>query len=293
MLCFGHADGATIEEAVAALERRVGEGYRAVRLQAGVPGLRRVYGVPVEGGSEAQTGTRMAADGGALPAEGDWDTAPYLRHATRLFAAARARVGDAVHLLHDVHHRLTPNEAAQLGKALEPYGLFWLEDATPAENQEALRHVRRHTTTPLAVGEVFNSLHDCRALIAEQLIDFIRAAVCHAGGITHLRRIADYAAIWGVRTGCHGAADLSPVTMAAALHFGRWVPNFGIQEYAVHPPESAEVFRWDWRFESGVLHSGEAPGLGVSLDERAAARFPYRRAYLDVNRLTDGTLWDW
>ncbi len=283
MLCYTHADGTTIEHALDVVDRHVSAGYHAIRVQAGVPGLQRIYGVHAPG----------AVDMDALPAEGDWDTAKYLRFAPKLFEAARLRVGEDMHLLHDTHHRLLPNEAAQLGKSLEPFNLFWLEDVTPAENQEALRHVRRHTTTPLAIGEVFNTIWDCQALITEQLIDYIRTAVVHAGGITHLRRIADLAALYGIRTGCHGAADLSPVTMAAALHFGRAIPNFGIQEYSVHPNEASEVFRWDWRLEGGYLFSGESPGLGITIDEAAAARFPYRRAYLDVNRLTDGTLWNW
>jgi mannonate dehydratase len=66
-----------------------------------------------------------------------------------------------VHLLHDAHRRLTPTEAGWLGKRLEDYGLFWLEDATPAELQERFRRIRAQTATPLAVGEVFNSIHDC------------------------------------------------------------------------------------------------------------------------------------
>ena len=139
-----------------------------------------------------------------------------------------------MHLLHDVHHRCTPIEAARLGKSLEPYHLFWLEDPTPAELQEGFRIIRQHTTTPLAVGEVFNTIFDCHLLIQEQLIDYIRTAVVHAGGISHLRKIAALAELYHVRTGCHGATDLSPVCMAAALHFDISVHNFGIQEYMHH-----------------------------------------------------------
>ena len=66
----------------------------------------------------------------------------------------RREVGFDVHLLHDVHHRLTPIEAARLGKSLEPHRLFWLEDPVPAEHQASFRTIRQHTTTPIAVGEV-------------------------------------------------------------------------------------------------------------------------------------------
>jgi mannonate dehydratase len=285
MLCYTHASGATLDDTMAAVQSHVDSGYKAIRIQCGVPGLKRIYGVHGDEHRSDQHEQR--------PAEGDWDTAAYLRFAPKIFEGARKRFGEELHFLHDAHHRLLPIEAAQLGKSLEPYSLFWMEDATPAENQENFRLIRRHTTTKLAVGEVFNSLWDCQALISEQLIDFIRATIVHAGGITHVRRIADFASLYGVRTGFHGAADLSPVTMGAALHFGRWVPNFGIQEYALHPPEASNVFRWDWSLREGMLHSGESPGIGVEINEEAAAKYPYRRAYLDVNRLTDGTLWNW
>jgi mannonate dehydratase len=144
------------------------------------------------------------------------------------------------------------------------------------------------------VGEVFNTLWDCKDLIQNQLIDYIRATVVHAGGITHLRRISDFAALHQVRTGCHGATDLSPVCMGAALHFDTWVPNFGIQEYMRHTELTDAVFPHAYSFSTGLMHCGEAIGHGVDIDEALAAKYPYQRAYLPVNRLAhDGTLWNW
>jgi mannonate dehydratase len=195
--------------------------------------------------------------------------------------------------LHDAHHRLTPIEAARLGKALEPYHLFWLEDAVTAELQEGFRIVRQHTTTPLALGEVFSMIYDAHILISEQLIDFIRMTIVHSGGITHLQKIAHFADVYHVRTGCHGATDLSPVSMAAALHFDISINNFGIQEYMRHTPETDEVFPHQYWFADGYLHPSDAPGFGVDLDEALAAKFPYGRAYLPINRKLDGTMWNW
>ncbi len=286
VLVYGHANGGDIAETCDAVERYLEAGYRAVRAQAGVPGVKLAYGV-------GRGDLYYEPADAALPTETVWDTAAYLNFAPRLFEALRDRFGPEPRLLHDVHHRLTPIEAARLGKSLEPYALFWMEDATPAENQEAFRLIRQHTTTPLAVGEIFNTLWDCKDLIQQQLIDYIRATVVGAGGITHLRRIADFAAVWQVRTGCHGATDLSPVTMGAALHFDSWVPNFGIQEYMRHTPETDEVFPHAYRFEAGFLHPGDAPGHGVDIDEALAARFPYQPRQLPVARLTDGTMWNW
>jgi mannonate dehydratase len=229
----------------------------------------------------------------SLPTENLWSSQKYLDHVPKLFETLRERHGVAVHLLHDVHHRLTPIEAARLGKALEPMHLFWMEDPTPAENQSNFRLIRQHTVTPLAVGEVFNTIWDCKQLLEEQLIDYVRTTVVHAGGITHLRRIADYAAVYNVRLGCHGATDLSPVCMGASLHLNLAIPNFGVQEYMRHAAETDDVFPHAYTFSEGYLHPGEAPGHGVDINEAAAAKFPYRRAYLPVNRLEDGTLWHW
>jgi mannonate dehydratase len=286
VMVYGHANGATIEETIDNARHYKEQGYKAIRLQAGVPGLASTYGVS----KDRYFYEPADAD---LPTENLWSTEKYLRSVPPLFEAAREALGWDVHLLHDVHHRLTPIEAGRLGKDLELWRPFWLEDAVPAENQENFRLIRAHTTTPLAVGEIFNSIWDCKQLIEEQLIDYIRATVVHAGGITHLRRIASFAAMHNVRTGCHGATDLSPVCMAAALHFDLWVPNFGIQEYMRHTEETDAVFPHAYSFEDGAMHPGEAPGLGVDVDEELAAKYEYRRAYLPVNRLEDGSMHDW
>jgi mannonate dehydratase len=285
-MVYGHATGSDIEETEDRVAAHLEQGYKAVRAQCGIPGLEKVYGV-AKAGAAYEPATR------GLPEEQVWSTEKYLDFVPKLFERLRERFGFGPHLLHDAHHRLSPIEAARLGKALEPYRLFWLEDPTPAENQDAFRLIRQHTVTPLAVGEVFNSIWDCKNLIQNQLIDYIRASVVHAGGITHLRRIADLAALYQVRTGCHGPTDVSPVGMGAALHFGLWVPNFGIQELMPHNAETEAVFPHAYRFADGYLHPGETLGHGVEIDETLAAKFPYQRAYLPVARREDGTLWDW
>jgi mannonate dehydratase len=286
VMVYGHANGRDIEETCDEVAKYIDLGYKAIRAQSGVPGLASTYGV-------AKDKMYYEPADAALPTENVWSSEKYLDHAPKLFETLRARFGFDHHLLHDVHHRLTPIEAARLGKSLEPYRLFWMEDATPAENQEAFRLIRQHTVTPLAVGEIFNTVWDCKDLIQNQLIDYIRATVVHAGGITHLRRIADLAALYQVRTGCHGATDLSPVCMGAALHFDISIPNFGIQEYMRHTEETDAVFPHAYTFDRGTLYPGDVPGHGVEIDEALAAKYPYQPAYLPVNRLEDGTLWNW
>jgi mannonate dehydratase len=286
VLVYGHASGSGVEETVQAVAHYLDLGYKAIRAQSGIPGLASTYGV----GSGAMYYEPAEKD---APPENSWSSEQYLNFVPGLFARLRKEFGDQLHLLHDAHHRLTPIEAARLGKSLEPFHLFWLEDPTPAELQESFRLIRRHTTTPLAVGEVFNTIFDCQQLIQEQLIDYIRTTVVHAGGITHLRKIANLAEIYQVRTGAHGATDMSPVCMAAALHFDLSVHNFGIQEFMHHSPETDKVFPHSYSLEGGLAHPGEAPGLGVDIDETLAAKYPYQRAYLPINRKLDGTMHSW
>ena len=286
VLVYAHANGADIAEAIDSVQQHQALGYLAVRAQAGVPGVASSYGVP-KGGKPYEPAER------GLPSESLWSTEKYLNFAPQLFQQLRQAVGPDLHLLHDVHHRLTPIEAARLGKSLEPYHLFWMEDPVPAELQEGFALIRSHTTTPIATGEVFNSIWEAQDLIRNQWIDYLRMTIVHAGGITHLKKVADFAALYHVKMGFHGATDLSPITMAAALHFDIAIHNFGIQEHMPHTKLTDDVFPHNYFFDGGYMHPGEGPGLGVDIDEALAAKHPYQRAYLPVARKLDGTLTDW
>ncbi|MEO1717114.1 MAG: D-mannonate dehydratase ManD [Planctomycetota bacterium] len=286
VMVYGHASGMDLNEAIDNVRDYKERGYRAIRVQSGVPGLDSTYGVG-RGKYFYEPADRT------LPPENIWSTRKYLNYAPSLFEAAREAVGPDTHLLHDVHHRLTPIEAARLGKDLEPYNLFWLEDAVQCELQAGFELIRQHTTTPLAVGEVFNSIYDCQELLSKQLIDYIRMTVSHGGGITQLRKIAALADVYHVRTGCHGATDMSPACIAACLHFGMWVPNFGVQEFMLHTEETREIFGAEYTFDDGYVHPGDKPGLGVEFDESSVEKYPYIPAYLPVNRKEDGTMWNW
>ena len=293
IMAYGHASGRDTQELFDSIRAHLDLGYRSIRVQTSVPGINAVYGVAAQSSIDGRRYDYEPAQRIPLPAEEDWDTRAYLRHLPTVFEAVRSEFGPEIPLLHDGHHRMTPIQAARLGKALEPYDLFWLEDCTPAENQDALRLVRQHTTTPLAIGEVFNTVWDYQTLIREQLIDYVRSAVTHTGGITAMRRLLDFAAQYQIKSGIHGPTDISPVGMAAALHLDLAIHNFGIQEYMRHGALTDEVFRQSFTFADGYLHPGDQPGLGVDLDETAAARFPYVPAYLPFNRLKDGTVHDW
>jgi mannonate dehydratase len=286
ILVYCHANGRNIGETLEKTGYEIEKGFKAVRVQSGIPGIDHAYGV-----ARDHESYEPAHKG--LPAEEFWDTSKYLNFVPALFEKCREIFGDNIHLLHDVHHRCTPIEAARLARELEPFHLFWLEDPVAGELQEGLRLIRHHSTTPIAIGEVFNTIYDYSTLFTEQLIDYIRMPVVHGGGITHLLKVAAMASVYHINTGFHGATDLSPLNLAASIHLNMSVNNFGIQEYMPHQEIVNEVFKTNYRFNDGFLTIDDSPGIGVDIDEKSAAKFPYMMARLPVNRKTDGTLYNW
>jgi mannonate dehydratase len=291
-MVYAHATGADLEDLMDSISFYREQGYKAVRVQCGVPGMPSAsYGVSETKGDVENYITDFS---GIRPKVEIWDTDRYLRYMPGALAEIRARFGPDLKILHDVHHRLLPREAAEFAKAVEPVSLYWLEDPTPAEDQDALTLVRQHSTVPIAIGEVFNSIWDCNKLIEKELIDFIRVAVTYAGGITPVKRIVDLAGMHNVRTGFHGAPSHSPLSMAAQAQINAWAPNFGIQEYLVlGTPECDALFPSEHYLENGLFHVSDAPGLGVDFDEHEAERYSYKPGSHPVVRLEDGTLWNY
>lgn len=291
-MVYAHATGANLEGLMDNVARYVEQGYKAVRVQCGIPDMPSAsYGVTESESNEEDYITDFS---GIVPKLEIWNTDRYMRFMPDALMAIRERFGPDLKILHDVHHRLLPREAAEFAKAVEPARLFWLEDPTPAENQDALRLLRQHSTVPIAIGEVFNSPWDCNKLIENELIDFIRVAVTYAGGITPVKRIVDLAAMHHVRTGFHGAPSHSPLCMAAQAHLNAWAPNFGIQEYLVlGTPECDALFPSEHKMDNGMFYVSDAPGLGVDFDESEAAKYEYSPGSHPVVRLEDGTLWNY
>jgi len=290
-LVYAHATGANLDDLLESIAHYQSLGYKAVRVQCGIPGMNvGGYGIAAAGNNQEQFITQF----GELPDTEIWNTEKYLRYMPTVFEKIRERFGVDLKVLHDVHHRLLPREAAAFGKEIEKYDLYWMEDPTPADDQSALRIIRQHTTVPIAIGEVFNSIWDCKQLIEEELIDFIRVSATYAGGITHVRRIVELAGLHNVRTGFHGAPSHSPISMAAQGHMNLWAPNFGIQEYLVlGTVECDALFPSKHFYKDGMFHISDAPGLGVDFDEKEAIRYSFERRYHPVVRLEDGTMWNY
>jgi mannonate dehydratase len=262
---YGHAGGRTPEEAVRSIQGFLDRGYRYVRCQVGVSG-QAVYGA--RDAAESRQGTPFT---GRL-----FEPKEYLLAVPKIFAGVRQALGDKVELLHDVHERLHPIQAIQLCKDLEPYKLFFLEDPFAPEDVGYFRHLRSQTSTPIAMGELFNNPVEYVDLIAERLIDFIRCHVSQIGGISAARKLASLCEFFRVRTAWHGPGDTSPVGHAANAHLDLATWNFGVQEAALFSERAREVFPGTPAVKDGMMWVNEAPGLGVDLDEALAAKYPIR-----------------
>lgn len=257
-----HAAGRTIDEAVDQAQELAEAGQRHVRLQVSTPGGGG-YGAP-----------KVPTEYPDAPYRDGWSVRDYLRRTPALFEAARERLPENLELLHDVHSRLSPKEAVWLARALEPYRLFFLEDVLPPEHWDRLPEVRAASPVPLAVGELTTSLQDAVRLVRDGGVDFIRSHVSDIGGLTPARKIADLAELCGVKTAWHGPGDTSPIGAAANVALDVTSPAFGIQEGHVYNEATHEVFPGTLRIENGWLFPNEAPGWGIDLDEKAAARHP-------------------
>ncbi|HEY8548622.1 MAG TPA: enolase C-terminal domain-like protein [Vicinamibacterales bacterium] len=269
--CYYHASGRDFKEVEDNARKGMELGFRYIRVQGGVPGL-ATYGA--RGGAAADAGDASEPVGPTNP-RAVWESAPYVRMLPKLFEHLRTTLGDEVQLLHDVHERVHLNEAINLCKALEPYRLFFLEDPFPPEDNAWFRQLRQHTSIPLAMGELFNTVQEYLPLISERLIDFIRIHISQIGGLSPARKVAALSEFFGVRTAWHGPGDASPVAHAAQLALELATYNFGIHEGGNFPPETREVFRGAPEQKDGYMFANDTPGHGVDVDEKLAARFPF------------------
>ncbi|MFO1248726.1 MAG: enolase C-terminal domain-like protein [Alphaproteobacteria bacterium] len=262
---YGHASGSEISECIDSAKKYIAQGFRHVRIQVGVPGM--------AGYGSRAGGTRIPALHNAPVFEREGAK----RRALQLFEAARKELGPEIELLHDAHERYTPSEAVQLAKDLEQYRLFFLEDPLSPEDIMWFPNIRAQTSTPLAMGELFNSPHEWTPLIKDRLIDYMRMHISQMGGLTPARKVAAFGEIFNVRTAFHGPGDVSPIGHMAMTHLNLSITNFGIQEYSEMNDATKEIFHGVPEMKNGYLWANDKPGWGMEIDEAAAAKHPFRR----------------
>jgi len=280
---YTHAHGADEIELAENAKALMEKGFRYVRVQMAVPGL-TTYGssgkASVSALDSAQTRT--------------WEPTPYVRRVPKMLDYLRIHLGEDVELLHDVHERIPPIQGVWLAKAVEPYRLFFLEDLFAPEDISYFRMVRQQCATPIAMGELFVNPAEYVPLVQQQLIDFIRVHISDIGGLSVAHKLAAFGEFLGVRTAFHGPGDVSPVGHAANMHLDLAIPNFGIQELALFPERTRAVFPGCPVVHDGCLWANDKPGLGIDIDEKLAAQYPFPEdplngAWPEIRRL-DGTV---
>ena len=282
---YTHADGADYMATVESAKRFMAQGFRNVRVQVGVPGM--------AGYGSARGGDTTIK---ALHDKPVFEPAVYIRRALKLFETCRKELGEEVELLHDVHERVSPNQAVQFAKDAEKFKLFFMEDPLSPEDIAYFRQMRQNCATPLAMGELFNSPHEWQPLIAERLIDYIRVHVSQVGGFTPARKIAILAENFGVKTAWHGPGDVSPVGHMANVTLDLVSYNFGIQEYSAFNQRTQEIFSDCPVMKNGYLWVSEKPGWGIEVNEKEAAKSPFTPGRNNLNggwgeiRRMDGTV---
>ncbi|MEZ5401409.1 MAG: enolase C-terminal domain-like protein [Bryobacteraceae bacterium] len=268
---YAHASGKTFQEVEDGVRRWMEQGYRHVRVQVATPGF---SGYGVSGASTSDTVRGMRPEGAADSPV--YEPTPYVNNIIKAFDYLRTKLGFDVELLHDVHERVFPAQAMLLAKALEPYRLFFLEDPFAPEDVGWFRILRQQTATPLAMGELFVNRQEWLPLVAERLIDFIRIHISAVGGLNMARKVAACCEFFNVRTAWHGPGNVSPVGHAVNLHLDLATYNFGIQEQNFFPDVVREVFPGAPEIRGGYMYSNGKPGLGIDLDEKLAAKYPFK-----------------
>ncbi len=262
---YRHASGTNLKEVEDAVRKAMEAGFRHVRAQIGVEG-QATYGA----GTSAVKGTSETERARAET----WEPRQYTRLVPKMFEHLRVQLGDEVELLHDTHERIPPILAMQLCRDLEPYKLFFLEDPFSPEDVGYFEKLRALTSTPLAMGELFNNPNEWLSLVSGRLIDFIRIHMSQIGGLTPARKVAALCEFFAVRTAWHGPGDVSPVGHAANVHLDLATPNFGVQESRIFTQAEQDVFPGCPELKNGYYYASDRPGLGIDLNEDLAAKFP-------------------
>jgi galactonate dehydratase len=205
----------------------------------------------------------------------------------------RDAVGDAIDIMVDFHGRTYPATAIEYINAIAGYRPYFCEEPVPPENIDALAEVRRAVRVPIATGERLVTRHQFRAVLEKQAAHVIQPDLCHCGGLLEAKKIAAMAEAYCVGVAPHN--PLGPVANAAALHFALSTPNFLIQEdMLTDVPWRWEVVESSLRTENGYWLPTASPGLGVEVNERAAARRPFAQEPItSAVYAPDGAVLDW
>ena len=261
--CYAHADGKSPGEVAVNVQKYMDQGFQYVRIQRGGYGSLYLAQKP------------DFKDAGFGRATDDFmDENAYVLTVPKMFKEVRKQCGENVELLHDTHERVQPMNIINMCRRLEEYNPYFIEDPVSPENMDWFKQLRMSTTVPFAMGELFNNPNEFVEAMASHSFDYIRCHLSQVGGITPAMKIARLGEFFNVKSAWHGPGDVSPVGHAAQCHVDLAIWNFGIQESVEFSDQLKEVFPGTPELKKGYFYVNEAPGLGVDIDEKMAAKYP-------------------
>ncbi len=278
--CYTHAQANSPEGVADDVQRIMERGFKYIRIQQG--------GYGAVGSVSEEPDFKKAKFG--MESDAYMDERMYLKSVPKMFEVVRKRCGEEIDLLHDIHERVQPMDAINMIKKLDEFNPFFIEDPFSPENMEWFKMLRASTSVPIAMGELFNNINEFKVPMVNQWFDFIRVHVSQIGGITPAMKIARLGEWFNIRTAFHGPGDVSPVGHAAHAHIDLAVWNFGIQEAVTFSDKMLEVFSGCPTMNNGYMSVNEVPGLGVEINEKAAAKYPISTKSNWQVRKRDGTL---
>ncbi|MGL4961132.1 MAG: mandelate racemase/muconate lactonizing enzyme family protein [Inquilinus sp.] len=256
-------------------------------------------------GIEAAKAMGFTAVGHLTPFLDSRREVPYFQtHAEKIADAVdtvqeyRRIAGRGMDLCIEIHRRMTPYEAVQLGRAIEPFHPLFIEDPITPDNLDEMAYVADKISIPIATGERMTSLWEFQMLLARNAVQMVRPDVCIVGGISGARKISALAEASHAGVVPHN--PLSAVSTAACLQIAATAPTFVLQEFPNDTwdvtdkrPESDSFLVGAARHDGeGFLTISDEPGIGVSLRPDAAERFPYRPRKMHTRLHKDGSVVD-
>ncbi len=230
----------------------------------------------------------------AVPPTMPLDGLKPIRTAEKCVAALRDAVGDAIDIMVDCHARPSPAMGLQFAKALEPFGLYFLEEPCWPEQVDGLARINASVSTPIATGERITHLAGFRDLFAADACDVCQLDITHCGGLTEARRVAALCEAQRIALAPHNPQG--PVSTAASLEFGFSQPSYIICE-AVHAdvPWRNDVVEHGFTVERAgrIVRPNMRPGLGISINEAEIKKHPFQQELPQAVNYPDGSVGDW